>query len=69
MAAAVVAVLLGRSAPGTTVPTENSFVVVFVAGAVTSALALVLVAFTRARPRPTDPDALAQTRAMNHEWG
>jgi MFS family permease len=69
MAAAVVAVLLGRSVPGTAVPMESSFVVVFIAGAVTAALALVLIALTRTRTRPADPDALAHTRAMNHEWG
>ncbi len=69
MAAAVVAVLLGRSAPGTGVPMESSFVVVFVAGAVTAALALVLIALTRPRQREVDPDALTHSRAMNHEWG
>jgi MFS family permease len=69
MAAAVVAVLLGRSAPGTAVPMESGFVIVFVAGAVTAALALILIALTRARPRPVDQDALSHTRAMNHEWG
>jgi MFS family permease len=69
MAAAVVAVLLGRSAPGTDVPMESGFVVVFVAGAVTAALALILIALTRARPRAVDQDALSHTRAMNHEWG
>jgi MFS family permease len=69
VAAAVVAVLLGRSAPGTAVPMESSFVVVFVAGAVTAAFALTLIALTRTRPRSADPDAVAHTREMNHEWG
>lgn len=69
LAAAVVAVLLGRMAPGTQVPMESSFVVVFIAGAVTAALALTLIALTRTRRQVVDPDALAQSRAMNHEWG
>ncbi|BCI53227.1 MFS transporter [Mycolicibacterium litorale] len=69
VAAAVVALLLGRSEPGTQVPMESSFVIVFTAGAITAALALILIALTRTRRHAVDPDALAQSRAMNHEWG
>lgn len=73
MAAAVVAVLLGRSIPGTPVPMESSFVVVFIAGAVTAGLALALIALTRGRPKAVDEDVeevrVSHTRAMNHEWG
>ncbi|BBY16136.1 MFS transporter [Mycolicibacterium litorale] len=69
VAAAVVALLMGRSEPGTQVPMESSFVIVFVAGAVTAAFALILIALTRTRRTTVDPDALAQSRAMNHEWG
>lgn len=69
MAAAVVAVLLGRLAPGTVVPMESSFVVVFIAGAVTAALAMTLIALTRTRPKPIDEEARSRTREMNHEWG
>lgn len=69
VAAAVVAVMLGRHVMGTGVPSEGSFVIVFVAGAATAALALLLIAFTRTPRRPMDPDALTHSRAMNHEWG
>ncbi|TFV59428.1 MFS transporter [Mycobacterium sp. PS03-16] len=68
-AAAVVAVLLGQSVPGTAVPKESSFVVIFSAGAVTAVLALALIALSRSRERPVDPDARTESRAMNHEWG
>lgn len=68
-AAAVVAVLLGQSIPGTAVPKESSFVVIFSAGAVTAVLALALIVLSRSRERPVDPDARTTSRAMNHEWG
>ena len=70
IAAAVVAMLLSRSVPGTGAPMESSFFAIFLGGAVTSTLALVLVAVSRPSPRPRDSvDARYETRAMNHEWG
>ncbi|MDH6193962.1 MFS family permease [Mycobacterium frederiksbergense] len=65
-AAAIVAVLLGHS----TVPSEISFVTIFVAGAVTAGLAMVLIAVSRAPDRHSDSvHTLSESRAMNHEWG
>lgn len=70
VAAAVVAVLLGHgSSAGPDIPAESSFVVIFVAGAVTAALATVLIALTRPREAADSPTAEADSRAMNHEWG
>lgn len=70
VAAAVVAMLLSRSAPGTAVPMENSFFAIFLGGAVTAALALVLIAVSRPSSRPTaSAEARYESRAMNHEWG
>lgn len=70
IAAAVVALLLSRSAPGTGVPMESSFFAIFLGGAVTSALALVLIAVSRPTSRPMNSvEARYETRAMNHEWG
>ncbi|MCG7596198.1 MFS transporter [Mycobacterium sp. PSTR-4-N] len=67
-AAAVVAVLLGRTdAAG--VPLESSFVAIFTAGAVTALLAMVLIAASRPRSTSPAPNARHETRAMNHEWG
>ncbi len=68
-AAAVVAVLLSRtSAAGT--PVESSFTAIFVGGAGTAMLAMVLIAVSRPRVRATDSDeARYESRAMNHEWG
>ena len=70
-AAALVAVLLGRSASGTSaVPAESSFVAIFVGGAATALLAMVLIAISRSRERPIESvEARYETRAMNHEWG
>lgn len=68
MAAAVVAVLLGHSRSGGP-PAETAFVVIFAAGAVTAALATVLIALTGRVPRADSPDATVDSRAMNHEWG
>ena len=51
IAAALVAVLLGRTATGTSVPAESSFVVIFIGGAVTGALAMVLIALSRVKAR------------------
>ncbi|MGV0606773.1 MFS transporter [Mycolicibacterium sp. XJ1904] len=70
IAAAVVAMLLSRSVPGTGVPMENSFLAIFLGGAITSMLALVLIAMSRPSSRPMDSvEARYETRAMNHEWG
>lgn len=69
-AAALVAVLLSRIAAGTGVPSESSFFVIFLGGAVTAMLAMVLIALSRPRPQPIDSvEARCETRAMNHEWG
>lgn len=67
IAAAVVAVLLSHVSSRTGLPPEHSFVVIFVAGAVTAALALALIAMSRSTKRTatTTVDSLA----MNHEWG
>lgn len=65
-AAAVVAMLLGQAL----VPSEASFVVIFVAGAVTAALALALIAVSRSPDRhDASVETRSETRAMNHEWG
>jgi MFS family permease len=70
VAAAVVAVLLSHTVRGTGLPAEHSFVVIFVLGAVTAALAMVLIALSRAgrTDKPTF-EATIESRAMNHEWG
>ncbi|MGV0742843.1 MFS transporter [Mycolicibacterium sp. XJ870] len=65
-AAALVAVLLGHSV----VPAEASFVMIFVAGAVTAGLAMALIAVSRAPDRHRESlRNLSESRAMNHEWG
>lgn len=70
VAAAIVAVLLSHTAPGSLLPAEGGFVAIFWAGAATAAAAMALIALTRSRPRPVDDDeARYETRAMNHEWG
>jgi predicted MFS family arabinose efflux permease len=66
VAAALVAVLLSHPAARTGHPAEHSFVVIFVAGAVTAGLAMVLIALSRARRG--DARSL-EARAMSHEWG
>jgi MFS family permease len=67
-AAALVAVLMGRTTAG--VPMESSFVATFIGGAVTAALAVVLIVFTRPRGRTIESvEARYESRAMNHEWG
>ncbi|UBV18550.1 MFS transporter [Mycolicibacterium fortuitum] len=66
VAAAVVAVLLGHRM----VPAEGSFVTIFIAGAVTAALAMTLIAVSRAPDRHGESvRTMSETRAMNHEWG
>jgi MFS family permease len=68
-AAAMVAVLLSHPAPGV-LPPESSFVAIFLGGAATAALAMVLIAVTRPRTRRIESvEARYESRAMNHEWG
>ncbi|MGV0790907.1 MFS transporter [Mycolicibacterium sp. XJ1819] len=71
VSAALVAMLLSRYIAGTMVPLESSFFAIFIGGAVTAALAMVLVAFSRpSTDRPDESvEARVETRAMNHEWG
>jgi MFS family permease len=69
-AAALVAVLLSRLVAGAGVPMESSFVAIFVGGAATAALAMVLIALSRPVARtPESAEARYESRAMNHEWG
>jgi hypothetical protein len=67
-AAALVALLMGRTTAG--VPMESSSVAIFIGGAVTAALAMVLIALSRPRAGAIDSvEARYESRAMNHEWG
>lgn len=67
-AAALVAVLLGRTTAG--VPMESSFVAIFIGGAATAALAMALIALSRPRAAAIESvEARYESRAMNHEWG
>lgn len=75
-AAALVAVLLGRTTAAGT-PAESSFTFIFLGGAVTALMAMLLIALSRPRATRTDTpwgaeasdEARYQSRAMNHEWG
>jgi MFS family permease len=67
IAAAIVAVLLGRSQQGH-IP-ESSFTVIFALGAITAGAAMLLIAVTRPRLRLASADDVTESRAMNHEWG
>jgi MFS family permease len=74
IAAAAVAVLLSRPVAATGMPPEHAFVTIFIAGAVTAGLALVLIAGSRGRQRQVESveatvEATVDVRAMNHEWG
>jgi MFS family permease len=70
IAAAVVAVLLGRTVAGMGLPPEHGFVTIFIAGAVTAGLAMVLIAVSRSgRRNVVTVEATVDSRAMNHEWG
>jgi MFS family permease len=70
IAAALVAVLLGRTAGGTGVPMESSFVAIFVGGAVTGLAAMALIALSRVQAGSNETvEARYESRAMNHEWG
>jgi MFS family permease len=70
VAAALVAVLLARSAGHSGLPAEGAFVTIFLAGAGTAGLALILIVISRG-PRQVAETASAtvDSRAMNHEWG
>ena len=69
-AAALVAVLLSHSADGTSVPREGSFVAIFIGGAVTAALAMLLIALSKIQAGGIETvEARYESRAMNHEWG
>jgi MFS family permease len=68
-AAALVAVLLGRTTSAG-VPMESSFVAIFIGGAATAALAMVLISLSRPPDRAIESvEARYESRAMNHEWG
>ncbi|MCX2929451.1 MFS transporter [Mycobacterium sp. CVI_P3] len=68
IAAAIVAVLLGRSHHGH--PPESSYTIIFALGAITAGAAMLLIAVTRPRLRPiASIEDVTQSRAMNHEWG
>ena len=70
IAAALVAVLLARTAGTAAVPMESSFVAIFVGGAVTGGLAMVLIALSRIQAGGNETvEARYESRAMNHEWG
>ncbi len=70
IAAALVAVLLGRTDAATGLPPEHGFVTIFIAGAVTAGLAMVLIAGSRSGRRDAvSAEASVDSRAMNHEWG
>lgn len=70
IAAALVAVLLARTTGAAAVPPESSFVAIFVGGAVTGGLAMVLIALSRIHAGGNETvEARYESRAMNHEWG
>ena len=70
IAAAVVAVLLGRLAAGTSVPMESSFIAIFLGGAITAALAMALIALSKVQAHGIDTvEARYESRAMNNRWG
>jgi hypothetical protein len=49
---------------------EGSFIAIFLGGAITAALAMVLIALSRVQARGIDNvEARYESRAMNHEWG
>ena len=70
LAAALVAVLLNRHGNGGKYPPESSFTIIFVLGAVSALVAMVLIAASHPRLRRIDSiEELSDSRAMNHEWG
>ena len=69
IAAALVAVLLAAR-PRQLGPRESSFIADLLGGAVTAALAMVLIALSRVQARGIETvEARYESRAMNHEWG
>ena len=68
MAAAVVAVLLARTTAAG-YPPESTFTTIFVLGALTGVVAMVLIGISRPRLRDIDSLEDAESRALNHEWG
>jgi hypothetical protein len=49
---------------------ESSFVAIFIGGAATAALAMVLISLSRPPDRAIESvEARYESRAMNHEWG
>jgi hypothetical protein len=49
---------------------ESSFVAIFLGGAITGALAMILIALSRVQPAGNESvEARYESRAMNHEWG
>ena len=70
LSAALVAVLLSRGGTGRPFPPESSFTVIFVLGAVSALIAMVLIAASHPRLRRIESvEELSDSRAMNHEWG
>ena len=52
------------------VPMESSFIAIFLGGAITAALAMVLIAFSKVQARGIDTvEARYESRAMNNRWG
>lgn len=69
IAAALVAGLLSRHGPGG-FPAESSYTAIFGLGALTAGMAMVLIVASRRRLRALETvDDIADSRAMNHEWG
>ena len=64
----VVAVLLARTTAAG-YPPESTFTTIFVLGALTGVVAMVLIGISRPRLRDIDSLEDAESRALNHEWG
>lgn len=70
LSAALVAVLLSRHGRGANFPPESSYTLIFVLGAVSALVAMLLIAAGNPRLRRVESvDELSDSRAMNHEWG
>ena len=67
VAAAIVAVLLSRNTGG--YPPESSYTATFALGAVSAVIGMLLIAASRPRLREVTSGDIADSRAMNHEWG
>ena len=69
LAAALAAVLLSHHGPDG-LPLELSYTVIFGLGALTAAMAMLLIVASRQRLRELNTiDDLTNSRVMNHEWG